>query len=78
MKQTFFCGTDNYVNRRCITATKSIEINKPNEAFRAKASLNFYFYTEPKEASKVKKKLWTATATEAFFEGLYQVSVYCV
>ncbi len=33
-----------------------------------------YIYTDSKVAgAKVKRQAWTATVTDAFFEGLYQV-----
>ena len=37
-----------------------------------------FVFSEPKVVAKVKRQVWTAAATDAFFEGLCQVSLDCL
>ena len=37
-----------------------------------------FVFSEPKVVAKVKRQVWTAAATDAFFEGLCQVILDCL
>ena len=40
--------------------------------------MDSFVFSEPKVVAKVKRQVWTAAATDAFFEGLCQVSQNCL